>query len=149
MPDACPPPASPARTNSDMTTHVFPVRVYYEDTDAAGIVYYANYLKFAERARTEVVRSAGISQDAMLRDHKIGFVVRNVNIEFLKPARLDDLLTIETLVDDITKASITMKQTIKKEQEVLVELTVRIAVVSSENGRVTRLPDEIYKALTH
>jgi len=128
--------------------HTFPVRVYYEDTDAAGIVYYANYLKFAERARTEIVRAAGISQEQMMQEHGIGFVVRSCNATYFKPAKLDDLLTIETHLHDITKASLTMLQTIKNDAEKLVTLEVRIAVVSQENGRVSRMPETIFKALT-
>lgn len=128
--------------------HQFPIRVYYEDTDAAGIVYYANYLKFAERARTEILRARGVEQTELMRSHKIGFVVRKVTAEYLKPAMLDDLLTIETVVSDITKATLTMRQTIKKAAEILVEIEVRIAVVNQENGRVARMPEHVFKALT-
>lgn len=131
-----------------MKTYSFPIRVYYEDTDAAGIVYYANYLKFAERARTEILRECGVVQTELMKSHKIGFVVRKVTAEYFKPASLDDLLTIETVVSDITKATLTMKQTIKKASETLVELEVRIAVVNQENGRVARMPEHIFNALT-
>src|ERR1700691_3336819 len=94
--------------------HTFPIRVYYEDTDAASIVYYANYLKFAERARTEALRLSGIDQSDLMREQKIGFVVRKCTCNFLKPAMLDDLLTIETRLDDINKVSMQMRQTIRR-----------------------------------
>jgi acyl-CoA thioester hydrolase len=129
-------------------SYIHSVRVYYEDTDFGGRVYYANYLKFAERARTELLRARGIEQTELLKSHGIGFVVRKCSIEFFKPAMMDDLLTIETLVDDITKATITMQQTIKKNTETLAQLEVRLAVISKDNGRVVRLPDTIYTALT-
>jgi len=127
--------------------HSFPIRVYYEDTDAAGIVYYANYLKFAERARTEIVRAAGITQAELMREQGIGFVVRKCTIEYFKPAMLDDLLTIETQLHDITKATLTMLQTIKKGAEKLVTLEVRLAVISQKTGRVARMPDHVFAAL--
>src|SRR5579872_1943212 len=97
-----------------MTTHSFPVRVYYEDTDAGGIVYYANYLKFAERARTEALRLAGFDQSELKHEQKIAFVVRRCECDFLKPAFLDDLLTIETRLNDISKVSMRMRQTIRR-----------------------------------
>lgn len=125
----------------------FYVRVYYEDTDAGGRVYYANYLKFAERARTEILRSLGIEQMELLRDHGTGFVVRKCSIEYFKPAMLDDLLTIESSVHDITKAVLVMQQTIKKGDETLVTIEVKLAVIRAEDGRVARIPDHVFAAL--
>jgi acyl-CoA thioester hydrolase len=124
----------------------FTLRVYYEDTDAGGVVYYANYLKFAERARTEALRAAGIGQENLLREQGIAFVVRSCNAEFLKPARLDDLLTIETRLHDIGNASLTMQQRVMRESVPLVDLTVKIGVVSAEM-RPTRLPPALREAL--
>lgn len=109
--------------------HCFQVRVYYEDTDSGGIVYYANYLKFAERARSESLRSVGINQTELLDEYGIAFAVRSCNVEFHKPARLDDLLTIDTKLEEIGNASLVMQQTISREQTLLVSLTVRLAVV--------------------
>lgn len=126
--------------------HSYPVRVYYEDTDAAGIVYYANYLKFAERARTEALRLAGIEQTALLKDHAIGFVVRRCEADFLKPARLDDLLTIETALNDINKVSLSMGQTIRRGADVMVTLEVKVAIVGT-NGKLAKLPDSVKKAM--
>jgi acyl-CoA thioester hydrolase len=127
--------------------HTFPVRIYYEDTDAAGIVYYANYLKFAERARTEALRMSGIDQSDLLRDDKIGFVVRRCGCDFLKPAMLDDLLTIETRLIDISKVSVHMQQIIRRGDEKLVALEVKLAVVG-QGMKLAKLPDSVRKAMT-
>jgi acyl-CoA thioester hydrolase len=126
--------------------HIFPIRVYYEDTDAAEIVYYANYLKFAERARTEALRQSGINQSALFSEHNIGFVVRRCIVDFFKPAKLDDLLTIETHLHDISKVSMNMKQYIKRGDEILVEMEVKLVVVG-EDMRLAKLPDFIQKAM--
>jgi acyl-CoA thioester hydrolase len=126
--------------------HTFPIRVYYEDTDAGRIVYYANYLKFAERARTEALRLSGFDQSELMRLEKIGFVVRRCVCDFLKPAMLDDLLTIETYLIDINKVSMRMNQTIRRGSEVLVTLEVKLAIVDI-NGKLSRLPDSVRKAM--
>ena len=91
-----------------------PVRIYYEDTDAGGVVYYANYLKFLERCRTEWLRGIGHEQADLLRDPGIAFVVRSVNIEYLKPARLDEMLWIGLEVEKITKSQIFFRQHIRR-----------------------------------
>lgn len=122
--------------------HSFPIRIYYEDTDAAGIVYYANYLKFAERARTEALRQAGFDQSKLLAEQKIGFVVKNCNIDFLSPAKLDDLLTIETNLHDISKVSLSMKQVIKNGNKTLVNLDVKLVMVD-DKMKLVKLPETI------
>ncbi|TAN70399.1 MAG: YbgC/FadM family acyl-CoA thioesterase, partial [Magnetospirillum sp.] len=95
-------------------THVFPIRVYYEDTDAGGIVYHSNYLNFAERARTELVREMGISQRVMLEEGGgTAFAVRSATLDFLRPAKLDDLLRVETEVTAVGGASVELRQIIK------------------------------------
>ena len=127
-------------------THSFPIRVYYEDTDAAGIVYYANYLKFAERARTEALRMCGFEQSDLLREQRIGFVVRRCLVDFLKPASLDDLLTIETRLTDISKVSVMMQQTIRRGAETLVKLEVKLAVVG-EGMTLAKLPANVQQAM--
>ncbi|MDR1935807.1 MAG: tol-pal system-associated acyl-CoA thioesterase [Candidatus Accumulibacter sp.] len=114
----------------------FPVRIYYEDTDAGGVVYYANYLKFFERCRTEWLRSLGFAQSGLLRDPGIVFVVRSVSLDYLKPARLDDLLTISLEVEKITRSQIFFRQQVRRggtageEQETLASGTVQIVCVS-------------------
>jgi acyl-CoA thioester hydrolase len=90
------------------------VRIYYEDTDAGGVVYYANYLKFLERCRTEWLRSAGFGQAELLRDTGIAFVVRSVSLDYLKPARLDDLLTVSLEVEKITRSQIFFRQHVRR-----------------------------------
>lgn len=124
----------------------FPIRVYYEDTDFGGRVYYANYLKFAERARTEVLRSCDIEQSALMREHGIGFVVRKCTVDYFKPAAFDDLLTIHTELHDISRASIVMQQTVMRGDEKLVMLLVKLAVINQE-GRVARMPEFVLDAL--
>jgi acyl-CoA thioester hydrolase len=126
--------------------HSFPIRVYYEDTDAGGIVYYANYLKFAERARTEALRQAGIEQSRLRDAHDIAFVVRRAEIDFLKPARLDDCLTIASRLTDISKVSMQLEQTILRGDEILVKLAVKLAVIGKDL-RLAKLPDDIKKAM--
>jgi acyl-CoA thioester hydrolase len=119
--------------------HCFPVRVYYEDTDAAGIVYYANYLKFTERARTEMIRLFGMAHEEMRRDHALAFIVRRVSFEYEVPARLDDELVVETRVKEVGGATILLAQDIKRGDATLVRSTVLIACVGAL-GRPARLP---------
>ena len=136
-------------TNDTVTSkgiHHFPVRVYYEDTDAGGIVYYANYLRFAERARTEALRMCGIEQSDLLREQNIAFVVRRCTVDFLKPAMLDDLLTIQTRLNDINKVSLEMHQSILRGKETLVRLEVKLAVIG-EGMKLARLPDMVRKPM--
>ena len=127
-------------------THSFPVRVYYEDTDTAGIVYYANYLKFAERARTEALRLSGIDQSDLMKEQKIGFVVRKCVVDFLKPAMLDDLLTIETRLHDISRVSMDMRQILRRGDETLVTMEIKLVVVG-ENLKLAKLPEFVRKAM--
>lgn len=120
-------------------THVLDIRVYYEDTDLAGIVYYANYLKFIERGRTEMLRAAGVSQARLKDDTGLVFAVVHVAADYRAPARLDDLLRVETTVTALGGASLTMRQRVLREGTVLVEATVRLACVGAD-GRAQRLP---------
>ncbi len=122
--------------------HVFPVRVYYEDTDAAGIVYYANFLKMAERARTEMLRVLGVEHTATARDDGVSFAVRRCEIDYLNPARLDDMLAVHTRILGIGGASLTMEQVIRRAGVDLAWLILRIACVST-TGRATRFPVQL------
>ena len=126
--------------------HVFRLRVYYEDTDAAGIVYYANYFRFAERARTEMLRSAKIDQNSLFETSGVRFVVRSCNIEYLKPARLDDELEVQTRIRGIRGASLVAKQIVQGDQGTTACLDLRIACVD-QFGLPTRLPVEVRSAL--
>lgn len=121
--------------------HHFTCRVYYEDTDLAGIVYYANYLKFIERARSEWVRTLGIDQAALKRDRGLVFAVRRVEADYLTPAHFDDRLTVETTVQDHTAARLILGQDVLRNDERLFSATVTL-VALAENGRPTRLPAE-------
>lgn len=125
-------------------SHFLSVRVYYEDTDAAGIVYYANYLRFAERARTELLRSLGFSRTD--QTHGVAFAVRNCTVDYLAPARLDDGLDIETQIVNLQGASLEVAQTIRRDGKTLVHLTVRMACMGGD-GNVVRMPAELREAL--
>lgn len=134
------------RTAGGEQLHVFPVRVYYEDTDAGGIVYYANYLKFAERARTELLRQTGRQQFDLLREQGIGFTVRSCQAEYLAPARLDDILQVRSTVTEVLGASMRLSQRIWRDDRLLCDLQFRIAVMNRQ-GRPVRIPKDIRKAL--
>ena len=127
--------------------HRWPVRVYYEDTDAAGIVYYANYLKFAERARTELMRHAGSSHSEMIETFDTAFAVSRCEVDYLKPARLDDLLTVETRVLDVGAAVVELDQRVQRDGDLLARLKIRIACLNRK-GRPQRLPEPVRAALT-
>jgi acyl-CoA thioester hydrolase len=126
--------------------HVFPVRVYYEDTDAAGIVYYVNYLKFAERARTEMLRLMGREQQHMLESEGVAFAVKSARVEYFRPAKLDDALEVRTGLVEVAGASLKVRQRIFRGAEPLVDMLIRLAVMD-RSGRPTRLPADIRAAL--
>lgn len=123
-------------------SHTFPLRVYYEDTDLAGIVYYANYLKFIERGRSEWVRSLGIDQGALKRDHGIVFAVRRVEADYLRPARFDDELTVTTDLIAATGARIVLDQAVTRAGETLFTAHVTL-VCLNEAGGAARLPADM------
>jgi acyl-CoA thioester hydrolase len=127
--------------------HHFPVRVYYEDTDAAGIVYYANYLKFIERARTEMMRLYGVEHEKARRSGGAGFIVRRCEIEYHAPARLDDELVVETRVKQLGGATILLSQDVLRDAALLVRASVLIACVGAQ-GRPMRLPAELRSSLS-
>jgi len=124
-----------------------PVRVYYEDTDAGGVVYYANYLKFLERCRTEWLRDIGHEQGELLRDPGIAFVVRSVNVDYLKPARLDDLLSVSLEVERITKSQIFFRQHVRRDnpdtangRDELISARIQIVCVNMAQMKITSIP---------
>ena len=127
---------------------VLPIRVYYEDTDAGGVVYYANYLKFAERARTEFLRYLGFgNQQEILEKDRFAFMVRHVEADYRAPAVLDDLLTVSCQTIEQKGASATLLQQIKRGEEVLVEIKVKAAYVSLEKRRPIRMPQELIEKM--
>jgi acyl-CoA thioester hydrolase len=122
-----------------------PVRVYWEDTDAGGVVYHASYLRFLERARTEYFRALGIEQEALRRDNSLVFVVRDVTMRFLKPARLDDMLTVTVRLHERRPASLAFQQSILRSADgaILVDARVRAACVSADGFRPRPIPDDL------
>ncbi len=125
-----------------MTAHHCFLRVYYEDTDAGGVVYYANYLKFAERARTELLRSHNINQTELAQQRRLLFVVKTCHMELKRPARLDDMIKITTQATSVKAASIILQQNLTRDGEVLAEITVTIACIS-DLFKPTRLPEDL------
>ena len=119
------------------------VKVYYEDTDAGGVVYYANYLKFLERARTEALFSIGFSNKKVKETFNSLIIVKSCKIEYRKSAFLEDELTVRSFVKSITKTSFFMNQIITKDKEVIVEAQVHLVFVNTE-GKPVKIPDEIY-----
>lgn len=121
------------------------VRVYYEDTDTGGIVYYANYLRFFERARTEWLRSLGVSQQALFESDGLQFVVRSIDLQYMAPARLDDVLHLKMDLLAARRASLVLNQTASLDgrSEILVSAKVRIAAISHITGRPIGLPNWI------
>jgi acyl-CoA thioester hydrolase len=125
----------------------WPARVYWEDTDGGGVVYYANYLKYLERARSEWLRSLGFAQSQLVKDPGVIFVVTNVNIDYRRPARLDDSLVITCEYLPEGAASMSFAQAILRGDEVLIEGTVRVACLDSQSFRPKRVPPALASAL--
>jgi len=130
--------------------HVMPVRIYYEDTDFSGIVYHANYLRFMERGRTNFLRLLGADQRALFAEAAreapgFAFVVRSMTLEFLKAARMNDILHVTTWPIEVKGASITLQQTVARGDDVLVEAQVRVAFVSG--GKAQRIPKALRVAM--
>ncbi|MEE8172878.1 MAG: tol-pal system-associated acyl-CoA thioesterase [Alphaproteobacteria bacterium] len=125
---------------------IFPLRVYYEDTDAAGIVYYANYLKFIERARTEMMRAAAIDHSGMRDEHGVLFIVRRCTLDYRQSARLDDLLEIHTRILALKGASLETEQTVLRDGETLVRAELQLACVN-QAGAPARFPPNLRAAL--
>jgi acyl-CoA thioester hydrolase len=126
--------------------HTLPIRIYYEDTDFSGVVYHASYLRFLERGRTEMLRDLGVHQAALHGDEAaLAFAVRRMTIDWLKPARMDDLLTVETWVDTLRGASMLLGQRITLGETVLVTAEVLVALV--QNGKAARLTPALREKL--
>ncbi len=126
--------------------HRYPLRIFYEDTDAGGIVYYARYLQFAERARTELLRLAGIEQTKLRDSHGVMFAVRRCEVDYRRPARLDDLVEVRSRLTELRGARLSAAQTIWRGGEELVRLAVEVASVG-DDGRPARIPAAIRAAL--
>jgi len=130
-----------------MTIFHWPVRVYYEDTDAGGVVFYANYLKFFERARTEMLRDMGYEQDQLIAEQNIIFVVRAVQVDYLTPARFNELLDVTAEVTLAKKVSLNFEQTIARDGDVLCKGNIRIACLDAETMKPKAIPDNLLQKL--
>ena len=133
----------------DMTAeHLYPVRVFWEDTDAGGVVYHSNYLKFMERARSEMIREAGISQTAMAEECGAVIVVAGLSIDYRRPARLEDELTVRTRLVSLRRASCELAQDIYRGDELLTTGRVRAACVNPETHRPVPFPEKLHAAMS-
>jgi|SRR5690606_11686557 len=126
---------------------IHPVRVYWEDTDAGGVVYHAQYLAFMERARTECLRAAGLGQELLRSGHDLVFVVRAMRIDFRAPARLDDQLEVSVAVRELRKASLVFEQAIHRDGQLLVDAEVRVAALGAASFRPRPIPQDLLHAL--
>ena len=127
--------------------HYYALRVFYEDTDAAGIVYYANYLRFIERARTEMMRLLGYEHSALRDATGVNWTVRRCEIDYLRPARLDDSLIVDSTIRTLGGASLDIEQIVRKAENVLVTATLKLACMRSD-GRPARLPGGLRESLS-
>lgn len=132
-----------------MTSFKWPVRVYYEDTDAGGVVYYANYLKFFERARTELLRSLGVEQDLLIREQQLVFVVRAVQVDYLLPARFNESLEITADISQLKKVSVDFQQQVIRGDTTLCKANIRIACLHCETMKPKQIPTFLLQKLNH
>ena len=132
-----------------MTSRQFKItiRVYYEDTDAAGIVYHANYLKFMERARTEWLRQVGYDQRQLAREQNVGFVVRKMTIDFIKPAKLDDQLEIVSALARCGRASMLFEQTVTHKHQILCQAQVKVGCIDLQTGSPQPMAEALYREI--
>jgi acyl-CoA thioester hydrolase len=127
------------------TPFVLSIRVYYEDTDAGGVVYHSNYLNFFERARTEMLRSLGFEQNELREQNGVIFAVRSMQIEYLRPAKFNDLLQVSAEISQTKKASLTFEQIIKRDDVTLCTASCRVACLTADNLQPTAIPDFLLK----
>jgi acyl-CoA thioester hydrolase len=128
-------------------TFDFPQRVYFEDTDAGGVVYHAQYIKFLERARTEWLRHLGFTNSELERKYKMLFIVSEIAVEFVKPARLDDAINISVGVEDVGRVRMTFHQEIRRGEDILVKARVSVATVSAESFKPIEIPADLRKKM--
>ena len=128
-------------------TFDFPLRIYFEDTDASGVVYHAHYVKFLERARTEWLRHLGFSNSELERKYKMNWVIAEIAVEFLKPARLDDSVNISVAIENLGRVRCTFHQEIRRGEELLVKARVLVATVSADNFKPIEIPADLRKKM--
>jgi len=126
---------------SKVKIYTLPMRVYFQDTDAGGVVYHASYLNFMERARTEWLRTFGYSNAGLMKELGVVFVVRSLKIDYFKPALLDDMLSVTALVKGVGRSRVNIVQTVMRQQEVLVEADVHLVSVSIESFKPVSVPE--------
>jgi acyl-CoA thioester hydrolase len=131
----------------ELFVYSFPVRVYFENTDAGGVVYHSEYLKFLERARTEWLRRLGYEHQALARDHRVLFVVTSMAIEFSRPARLDDSLAVSVRLESLGKVRCVFLQEVRRDDEVLVKAKVTVAAVTGEGMKPVEIPEGLRKKM--
>ena len=139
---------TPDAADSWENAHHWPLRVYYEDTDAGGVVFYANYLKFMERARTEWLRTLGVEQQTLITEHDIGFVVLSLDMKYRVAAKLDDYLTIQTTITQVGRASLNFAQRALISGRVLAEGNIRVGCVRLTNLKPSALPTELFEQIS-
>ena len=127
---------------------IWPVRVYYEDTDAGGVVYYANYLRFFERARTEMLRDMGYEQDELIKDRNVIFAVRSAQVDYIKPARFNDQLQVSAEIKIAKPASLVFEQTVYCSGDNLCRGTIRIACLDTETLKPKVIPKDLFQQLS-
>ncbi len=132
-----------------METFIWPIRVYYEDTDSGGVVYYANYLKFMERARTEWLRASGFEQDVLLRDQRMLFAVRALSLDYHRPARFNDQLEVVSQLAETGGASLTFVQTIQRvgSTDLLCSARVKVACLDADRFQPCRMPRKLIREI--
>ena len=131
----------------ELFVYSFPVRVYFENTDAGGVVYHSEYLKFLERARTEWLRHLGFDHQTLARNHRAVFVVTSAAIDFTKPARLDDTVAVSVRLESLGKVRCVFVQEIRRDDEVLVSAKVTVACVAGESFKPVEIPDALRKKM--
>jgi tol-pal system-associated acyl-CoA thioesterase len=131
----------------ELFVYSFPVRVYFENTDAGGVVYHAEYLKFLERARSEWLRHLGFDHQALARNHRMLFVVTALTIDFAKAARLDDTLAVSVRLESLGKVRCVFAQEVRRDDEVLVRAKVSVASVASESFKPVEIPEALRRKM--
>lgn len=129
--------------------HELPVKIYYEDTDAGGVVYHANYIKFCERARTEFLQNCGFTNQQIAKNHNIMFVVRHIEADYLKPAILEDMLTVKSTIEVMKNSSFVMRQAIYKQDTLIFTADVTLVCVDITEVRPVKIPDHIKTTFTN
>ena len=131
----------------ELFVYSFPVRVYFENTDAGGVVYHAEYLKFLERARTEWLRHLGFDHQALARSHRVVLIVTALAAEFVKPARLDDTLAVSVRLESLGRVRCAFAQEIRRDDDVLVKAKVTVACVTGESFKPLEIPEALRKKM--